>query len=883
MDNTSQNPYIPQESEKIRQQVYEHQSPLGNIVKISLIVTIVIAVLVGIGLFFVVPRTESVDQNAREQLANTLQPPSQTLKRLVVESEVGFKLMYDNTVYSGYAEVGDSTAGSEESTAIATGQRYESSELRVTRPYNYVRIRPIESVETARTLATLPPELEVFATVTNEDLEKAAKNEENKNLTKLNLFIKLDTDKRLEKKVADDNTIVDINVSNRVSVKVGDIDYQRVKFTTTNENHRVVNVKYDECYYTIQNDEPFSACITGVRPGNVSAASLVEKVLSTLTYHKVNETNAEQNGAEPDAAGKSTYALPTIKLAQAVKPDDTNSDLGDEDVVGEITETPDMSPLFTVTPDYYKDSASLKSIAKSQPSIVRIGTIYCADLTLKYQSGDVATTLTDACTGSVSTGAIISKDGYVATTGFAVRSSKKSAITGYINSGVDQDAMIERLQRVLDYLVKAGQLMDTDVEYILQGAKIGDQEALAKVENITSAIPDDFITAVKEEYTYAVQPSDKPIVVNRTDANKPSFAYSDSVLKAKHIASNYEAEKVVRLAFNDATPKNDIGLLKIESDREFQHIPIAKEGSVKANDVLSVLGYTAYTDSSLTIAKTRNIPVVVTNKVEQAYEKDGTKLIQTDAPVLPGSGGAPVLNAAGEIAGFASYGFAYCPGQQCFASGTVRSSNELVSLLNESNIKLNTNSKASEKWRLGVDEYFRANYASSTSAFASAGSMYAFNRWATPLNKLSSDNKGNASDTSLMNQLQVVMIVTMIVLGVATVVLAVAFVVHRKRLEQLQVGHYGVSSQQQSVYTPPQTPGVPPVQQQPPSQTNSVAAAAPVALPEVQQQSVPQQPYQQPQANQVPTVPPVQQPTQNVQQPQQPQLGEHKSEDPFYK
>jgi hypothetical protein len=191
MQDTSSNPYIPQESEAIRQKVYMRQSPLGRVVKVLLIVTIVVAILVGGGLFFVIPKTTAVDQEARIKLANALQPPAETLKRVGVESELGFKLNYDNRIYSSYAEVGDSTSGSDTSAAVATGQTYENNDLRVLRAYNFVRIRPIESVDTARALAPQPPELELFATVSDEELTKAAAVPENKGLSKISLFFNL--------------------------------------------------------------------------------------------------------------------------------------------------------------------------------------------------------------------------------------------------------------------------------------------------------------------------------------------------------------------------------------------------------------------------------------------------------------------------------------------------------------------------------------------------------------------------------------------------------------------------------------------------------------------------------------------------------------------
>jgi S1-C subfamily serine protease len=870
MEDSSTNPYIPQESEAIRQKVYQQQSPLGRVVKWSLIATIIVAVLVGIGLFFVVPRSEAVDQQARVKLADALQPPDQTLKRVPVQSDLGFKLNYDNRVYSSYAEVGDSTAGSDSSAAVLSGQTYENNDLRVTRAYNYVRIRPIESVEGARALATQPPQLELFATVTDKDLTTAATVAENKGLSKLSLFVKLDSDKRLAKKVADDKTVVTIEASKPVSASIGSVDYQKVRFTTTNDNHRVSNVQYDDCYYTIQNDQPYSVCISNVRPTNVSAASLVEQVFDSITYEQpsVDASGADNN---TDTSKKTSYALPLARLAKTSITDEA-SQSGSSDNTQDSSE----APLLTITPEYYADAASLKAIAKNQPSVVRIGTLYCTNLALKFESGETATTLTDACAGTVASGVFISKDGYVATTGHAIRAQKKAAINGYINFAPDQDQMLDRLQRILDYLLKAKIILQSDADYLKTGASIGDQEALAKVENIASVIPDNFIVPVNENYTYAIQPTDKPIVINRTDSNKPAFAYSDSVLNAKYVASNYDAAKSIQEVFGSQTPSTDVGLLKVDGD--FPNVSIAANEDVKANDTLSTVGYSAYTDSSLTIDKIRNIPVVTSSKVEQAYQKDGGRLIQTNMPVLPGNDGAPVFSSTGSLVGFAVYGLSYCPDQQCFANGTVRSSAELVKLLDDSNIKLDTSSKASATWEEGVHQYFRANYAASTTAFAAGGNEYPFNRWAEPLSKLSSSLEGSQSDTSVWNQLQTVMIVALIILVVLTIVLAIAYFLHRRRISYLQVGHYGAAEPQPTVMGPPAPSIQPPTALPPVQPTQPTQPFQPLAAP-----AQPGQPVQPPTPSiQVPVQSP---PSSSAQQypPAAPTAPSTPPEDPFYK
>jgi S1-C subfamily serine protease len=822
MEDSSTNPYIPRESEEIRQKVYEHQSPLGRVVKWALITTGVVALLVGIGLFFVVPRTSVVDQKSRVKLADALQPPDQMLKRVDVSSQLGFRLNYDNHVYSSYAEVGDSSAGSDTSTAIIEGQTYENNDLRVGRAYNYVRIRPAESVDTSRSLKPNPPELEIFATVSSSDLAAAAAIPENANLSKLSLLVKLDSDKRLAKKVADDKTVVTIDATKPITTTVSGIEYQKVRFTTTNQNHRIADVKYDECYYTIQNTQPYTICVSGVRPTTVSTASLVEDVFGTITYQlpQTSENPSTAAGAVTQGAiiKKTDHQYP---LAILTKASGDTSTTNTSDATGNDGSE---SSLLTVKPEYYEDANNLTSIAKNQPSVVRVGMLYCANLSLKYESGDTAATITDACVGTVSTGVMISKDGYIATTGHAIRNQKKAAIGGYINFAPDQNAMLDRLQSILDYLLKSKIILQSDADYLKTGAQTGDQEALAKIENIGSVIPDNFILPVNEDYTYAMQPTDKPIVVNKNDSSKPAFAYSDTVLEAKYVASDYDASKSIQETFESATPSVDVGLLKVNGN--YPDIAITPKQDVKSNDKLAILGYPAYAESTLAIDKIRNQPVATMTKVDQVYKKD-TQLIQIDDPVLPGNDGAPVFDSTGKLIGFAVYGLSYCPDQQCLANGTVRPATELLKLLDENNVNLKTGSDATVAWAKGVDEFFRANYSASTSAFATAATAYQFNVWGQPLQKLASSLQGSTYDTSLMNQLQVAMIIILIILIVATIILAVVFFIHQKRINQLRVGHYGAADSAPTIQQAPQplpinptpVPTLPPLESQQPINT----------------------------------------------------------------
>lgn len=851
MQDSPTNPYIPQESQEIRHKTETLHSPLGRAVKIALIITGVLFVLVAIGLVILIPRTSYEDKQSRIDFGNVVQPPSQLAKLVPVTSTLGFSLQYDNLMFTSTAKTPDTVDA--KGKTVAAGATFDNNDLRTPREYDLVRIRPIQSTDSSRAAITNPPELEISAEITAKTLTDNETKPDYKDLSKLNLFIRLSSDRKLAERNPEDGTsaIVTIDESKPVAQTINGIQYQKVRYTTKNDNYRLPTEKYEDCYYTIQNEVPYAACITDVRPNNTDAASLNEKLLESLAFEKPTEAESTTEGetkVETDATAPK--------------------------------EEPKEAALIAKKPEYNDNGQSLKAIAKNQPSTVRIGTLYCADLALKFESGDTGVTLPDACVGNVASGTVISKDGYIATSGHAIRYDPKAVINGYINFAENKKDMLDRLGRVLDYMLRAKLIFQSDADYLKIGAQIGDQEALAKIENIASVIPDEFVTAVKDEYTYAIQPTDKPIVLNRNTGQKPSFAYSDSVLAAKYVTSDYDAGKSAREKFDSQAPDTDIGLLKAEGS--FQNAPVASGDSVKTNDILNALGFPAYTDSTLLIDKIRNMPVVTNAKVDQAYERAGRPLLQISAPIVPGSDGAGVYNQEGNLVGFGVYGLTYCPDQQCFANGTVRPTAELLALLEKQNIKLGGISDATTTWRDAVDQYFKGNYAAAASGFGAAGQLYGFNALATPLQKLSQSKQGTQSDTSLANQATGIMIVALVVMAIVTVGLAVVYFLQRKRLNDLRVGHYGsgattaMSQPTVAPYPPqPSQPISPPMSQspyQPQQQAQWSASATPTAP------SQPPLPTQTPAAPQTPGQQP---PTEYPQAPLQP--AQTPPEDPFYR
>lgn len=854
MEDSSTNPYIPG-GEQLQRKVTKPQTAFARLSKTILIGAGVLVLLIGIALIFILQRTSAVDDKARGDLAAALQPSEQLSKLVTIQSKLGFTLSYPDQLFSSHGELGASRiaargAGDEQ----AVSQTFENNDLKIIRDYGYVRITPNESSERSRAAVTLPPELEINSydksLLLQTDEQKAAEAEaakDKKTTVKGQLsvgtFVAIDNKKRLGERTSDDGTVVTIEATKPVRQEIAGIEYQKVRYTTRNENYQVHSEKYDDCYYTIQNDQPYSACVINVRPNKVAVASLLEDTIRYVSYQSPEQSAATDDKDKPTTADN-----------------ETPGDSEDEEAI----DTDKEAEQITVQPLYLKSPEILKALAKNQPSVMRLGTLYCANIDLKRVDGSTGTTLTNACASKMASGAFISKSGHIATAGHVARFDPKEAISGYINMAESQDEMLDRLQRVIDYLLDTRLLLETSAEYLKTGATTGNQDALAKIENLGSIIPTDYVQVQKEEYSYAVQLTDKPIVLNRATGNKPSFAYSDTVVKADFVKSDYDASKYHQEQFDAKHSTNDVAILKINGT--FPVVPIGAGDGLGANQKLITIGFPAFSDGNLTADTILNVPIATQSSVNQTFDLEGKKVIDVNVPILPGNDGAPVFDEAAKLAGFAAYGPSYCPDGQCFGSGTIRSSNELSALIDKHNIELENKSPLSDTWSAGIDAYFAGNYQTAAGNFDEAGKLYGLNQWAPKLTEVAKSKFGSTSDTSLMNTLASFGIGAIIFLVVGAIILGVLLIIHLKRLDVLQVGHYGADGMSpapiQSTVIPP-APTAPVQQQyysssQPVQQWPQQVPPPPQPLPPSPQppQSYPNQPnVAQPQPPQEPTAP----------------------------
>lgn len=765
--------------------------------------------------------------NGKTQVAayNVLEDKSSQPSLKAIQSQLGINVQYNQTELAGYAFADEIT--------------YSSSDLDQSRPYSVIRVRPVETSEATRNAITIDsPELRITTSQQQGFWDTLMKDKEYKDLSKIDALIK----QTVAEHVVDRNTTAD----DTQAVTLGDtIQYKKVTFTHKESQYAVPTTSREDCYVTVQNDRPYVACINNVRPANFGSVPQLEAVLAKVTYNKPDTTALTSDKVADKSA---MYEGKNDEKVSAEKTSETTTDTAN----AEASKQPEQAKV----PSYLENSVDFAAVVKAVPSTVRVGTIYCADITLTLPDDSEGAHLTGACVNKSASGFFVSKDGLIASAASAVHVTSNEAVRAYIADAVNSDQVDDRLARILDYLMKARTIMESDAEALTAGLQQRDRDAIDKVNSLASLIPAENISIDKEEYKYAVQLSDKPIVVNQTSMDSLDFAYSDTVYNAKIEGSERSDDKSLeQIADGDSTAK-DTALLRLEKQGTYPTLQLATTTNLGNGTTVDVVGMPMYAFGTLKDAQFRSTPLIRQGKVTQSFDvAAGLRLQAIDTPSHAGLEGAPALNAKGEVVGMATYDSANCPSDKCFGSMLLRGTTLIGSIAKQRNITLQPISSVSDVWDHAVDAYVKGNYASAEELFNKSAQLYPANYLAPKFAALAKSQVGSTTDTSVANSMvdviKVILLLSIIVLILLIIARLFLKVFSKPHYEtqygQLAGGQYIDAKQWKpgGGYSAPPTqpPAYVPVQPQSPPQP---ASGQPVATAYPQPETfAPQQPVQQ--------------------------------------
>jgi S1-C subfamily serine protease len=404
-------------------------------------------------------------------------------------------------------------------------------------------------------------------------------------------------------------------------------------------------------------------------------------------------------------------------------------------------------------PTTLDDETLVNVIAKNQPSVVRIVTLYCADITLN--SSRAVANFADTCSGKVGSGSIISSDGYIATSGHVVSATAAKAL---VQSLTD----IKDIDRYLDYLVVSRLLTAFDASTIYEASLTEDDDAKTLLYATSDLIPADQINAANSSTEYAVQLSNQPIVIT-TLSSRLSLEYTDTVVNAKLVDIDYDQVSSDAGLTTGEFTTSDVALLKATGS--FPYITLGTIDNVKVGDQLTAIGFPSAVDG-VDNKLTQAIPSITQGRVTDIRfdaAQNARKIIGTTVPIGQGSSGGPALNDAGEQIGLNTYGILECPDLKCYGDGQVRDIADLKALIKKNNITLKTGG-ISEDWANGLTAYVKGNYADALQYLTQVQAEYPANYLVTALLNVASQQVGTATDVSSSYQAQGLVTIALVVL-----------------------------------------------------------------------------------------------------------------------
>lgn len=671
-------------------------------------------------------KTSSDTGKTQAGAASVLEPANIAPSIRTIDSKLGIQIPYNSRELEGFGFADEVT--------------FSNTDLDEARAYTIMRVRPVETSEATRSQVTLEsPELRVTSSLNKAYWDSLSTKKEYKDLSKIDILVKETVTSRKQDKTIE---AADTEVKN-----INNVDYRKVTFTSKNERYGVTTERGEDCYMTVQNDRPYVACINNIRASNFAVVPQLEQVLSQISYSAPDKSVLVDSTA---SASKDTKMLDN-KQDEKVSVD-TSSDEEATDK-NESTKAPqDVKKI----PSYLASTADFKTMAAAAPATVRIGTLYCADikLTLPTTGGD-GPTLTGACADKAGTGFFVSRDGLVATSGSTVQIKPQEAISAYITNAPDSDQALDRLQRILDYLVEGRIIMQTDADALMAGVEERNQDVIAKVNALSTRIAPEDIAVTKEKYSYAVQLADKPIVVNQNGDGSASFAYTDTVVDMSIEGKAYTADKTQEQIYAGDTVASDTALLRVKKNAAYPALPLALSGeNVADKSTVNIVGMPMYAFGSLASAQFRATPMYRSGQVTQTFSGEaGQKVRAIGTSSHAGLAGAPVLDQQAQVVGMATYNNLNCQDRKCFASTVIRDTSDITNIAKQRNIVLQATSSSSETWNSAIEQLTRGNYKEATSLFNQASALYPQNYLAAQFAAYSKSQYGSATDTSTMNSI----------------------------------------------------------------------------------------------------------------------------------
>jgi hypothetical protein len=428
-----------------------------------------------------------------------------------VNSKYGFQVTFDSNIFTADSTVLLSSDG--------TIDHYTDKKLLSPANFFIVDIYPQDLKENSS--------MSVLANIKGMSFEERRKGYGG-NLSDLEIAEKL-----FEQKSDEDITY---KLIKREKVKLGTVEYLRLDYSTTYKGFSsVLKDCITTVFVTAQNGRPYAVKLyynSDKSPYYKAFLGIAEKIKFSPPAKDAPYLSSSEDAILADVedlgTGKTSYRVVGAKE-------------GSHQVLGESTSA-------TKT-----DAATIKVVATNMPAVVRIGTTYCADISLGKHDGTVALMGNSLCAAVYGSGFFISGDGYIGTNGHVVKLSPRLPLEFAILLG-DREVIKNVILWVTDEAQAAtGETYDLgDIDAKLDKI-VADPQALKYLANFfgedaSNPFPESLFSAKNEKSQYAIQLGKEPIKIKFTlGANKTNIGltFTSSVLEAKLIGYDYSTSDLL--------------------------------------------------------------------------------------------------------------------------------------------------------------------------------------------------------------------------------------------------------------------------------------------------------------------------------------------------
>lgn len=678
-----------------------HDTKIAKALKVFLVACIAamtIVLLILAYLTFVTERSTKVLDEHTKAIDALLQSATLSPKPSTVSSTLGFSLNYDSSQFTAVARLSDSESSS----------TYSDEELATPRAYTDLEVSTrVDDYFISAQLSPPKVALSIRSNISDNYWASALTSPVYAGLSKLDILTQLQSAVKLSQD--------GVEASSPEDVSIAGIPYKKIIYTKKSQIFGKVYSTQEITYLAVQNDRPYVVTISPITAENRADIGLYEVIIENITYTAVSSDSASiLDSSSGRVAGVATSS--------------------------------DLPSVTTKTPYKIKPSTIIDIILRNQPAVVRVATAYCSNIELLLPDGSVGLQLDNACAAFIGSGSFISSDGYIATNGHVATIVPANAVSGYSLLTESKEKSIERITKVLKYMVAANLATDADVSTLLSEASRDDPKALGIISTLGNYIPEQMIRPSDEKLSYAIQLSSDPI---QYSVDKSAFTYTDTVIAAQLVSKNFDNSQKVAGTYAFGTGNfSDVALLKAKG--VFPVISLGSTSRLEVGDDLTAIGFPAYTDGGL-MTKRSNTPPTVTQGSIQKIENEetsGLTLIYTNIPIAQGYSGGPAFSDTGRQIGLNTYSLLECQDQECFGDGVARDIADLKTLLTENNVTLNVKSDINKRWQQGLEAYSDGNYRGAVRIFESVSEMYPAHYLADSISKVAVSKYGSPSDTS---------------------------------------------------------------------------------------------------------------------------------------